>query len=66
MPSISSAYYCALMNYTTIGSGLDLPLRWRLLEGVIAMSGWLTFAWSTMVLLTLTQAYQESRARSSG
>lgn len=60
-PNHSLAYYFSLNEYTTVGSNFSLPLRWRLLEGMIATAGLLTFAWSTGVLLTLAQDFQESR-----
>jgi hypothetical protein len=59
MPNASLAYYFSLNEYTTVGSNFNLPLRWRLLEGMIATAGLLTFAWSTGVLLTLAQDFQE-------
>ena len=59
MPNASTAYYYALLEYTTLGSSLHLPLHWRLLEGLTAIAGVLTFAWSTGVLLTLAQSFQE-------
>jgi hypothetical protein len=51
-PNIFSAFYNALLNYTTLQAGY-LPQRWRLLEGMLGMTGLLTFAWSTTMLLTL-------------
>jgi hypothetical protein len=60
-PTASSAYYYALLQYTTVGSDLSLPDRWRLLGGMIAMAGLLTFAWSTAVLLTLAGRFQSER-----
>jgi hypothetical protein len=57
-PNVSAAYYFALLQYTTVGSELTLPDRWRLLGGMIAMAGLLTFAWSTTVLLTLALRVQ--------
>jgi hypothetical protein len=57
----SLCYYVALMDYTTLGCNYNLILRWRLLEGVIAVAGLLTFAWSTGVLLTLAQEFQEQQ-----
>jgi hypothetical protein len=59
MPNASTAYYYALLQYTTLGSDLHLPPNWRLLEGLTAIAGVLTFAWSTAVLLTLAQKFQE-------
>lgn len=58
-PSHSSAYYNALLNYTTLQAGY-LPRQWRLLEGMLGMSGLLTFAWSTSVLFSLAQEFQET------
>jgi len=57
----SLCYYFALMDYTTLGSPYNLRDRWRLLEGMIAMAGLLTFAWSTGVLLTIAQDFQEQQ-----
>jgi len=60
-PNITASlcYYFALMDYTTLGSNYNLKLDWRLLEGMIAIAGLLTFAWSTGVLLTLAQEFQD-------
>ena len=58
MPNASNSYYFALMQYTTVGSSLNLPLRWRLLEGMLPIAGLMTFAWSTGVLFTLAQDFQ--------
>jgi hypothetical protein len=56
----SAAFYYALANYTTLQSGY-LPQRWRLLEGLIAIAGLLTFAWSTGVLFMLAKEFQEKQ-----
>jgi len=53
-PNASSAFYHALVNYTTLGAGY-LPIRWRLLEGLLAMAGLLCFAFSTSALLAIAQ-----------
>jgi len=53
-PNPFSAFYNALVNYTTLGAGY-LPLRWRLLEGMLGMAGLLSFAFSTSALITLAQ-----------
>jgi hypothetical protein len=58
LPNLSSAYYLALLDYTTLGCEYDLPVSWRLLEGMIAISGLMTFAWSTGVLFSLAQEFQ--------
>lgn len=55
----SISYYFALNEYTTVGSKFNLPLNWRLLEGMISITGLLTFAWSTGVLFTLAKEFQE-------
>ena len=57
----SLCYYFALLEYTCLGSNYNLHLRWRLLEGMIAMAGLLTFAWSTGVLMTLAQDFQDQQ-----
>jgi hypothetical protein len=62
-PNQSLAYYFSLNEYTTVGSNFSLPLRWRLLEGMIATAGLLTFAWSTGILLTLAQDFQDQQMR---
>ena len=59
----STCYYFSLNEYTTLGSALGLPQHWRLLEGMIAAAGLLTFAWSTGVLLTLAQDFQERQMK---
>ena len=61
----SIAYYFSLNEYTTVGSNFNLPLHWRLLEGMIATAGLLTFAWSTGILMTLAQAFQDQRIQLS-
>jgi hypothetical protein len=61
----STAAYFALNEYTTVGSSFNLPQNWRLLEGMIATAGLLGFAWSTGVLLTLAQAFQEEQLQHS-
>jgi hypothetical protein len=58
-PNGSLSYYFALNEYTTVGSKYNLPLNWRLLEGMISITGLLTFAWSTGVLFTLAKEFQE-------
>ena len=59
----SISYYFSLNEYTTVGSNFNLPVHWRLLEGMIATTGLLTFAWSTGILLTLAQEFQDQRTR---
>jgi hypothetical protein len=61
-PNLSSAFYHGLLNYTTIQAGY-LPIRWRLLEGMLAMSGLLTFAWSTSILFAVAQGLTREALR---
>ena len=61
LPNVSVAYYFSLLQYTTVGSQYNLPLHWRLLEGMIAIAGLMTFAWSTGVLFALGQEFQEQQ-----
>ena len=60
-PSHSVALYHALVNYTTLDSGY-LPQRWHLLEGLLAMAGLLTLAWSTGILYTLVDDFQRTQS----
>jgi hypothetical protein len=46
-----------------VGSSLNLPKEWRLLEIMTASAGLLGFAWSTGVLMTLAQEFQEQQLR---
>ena len=55
-PNPFSAFYYALVNYTTLGAGY-LPVRWRLLEGLLGMAGLLSFAFSTSVLIGLAEEF---------
>lgn len=61
MPDASTSYFFSLMQYTAVGSGFNLPLRWRLLEGMLPIAGLMTFAWSTGVLFTLAQDFQSQQ-----
>jgi len=63
MPTMTAAYYYALLQYVTVGSELMLPVGWRLLGGMIGMAGLLTFAWSTTVLLTLAQRFEDKQLK---
>lgn len=57
-PNVFSAFYNALLNFTTLQAGY-LPLRWRLLEGMLGVSGLLTFAWSTSILSSLAHEFMQ-------
>lgn len=57
--NFSLSIYFSLNEYTTVGSKYNLPLQWRLLEGMISIAGLLSFAWSTGVLFTLAKEFQD-------
>lgn len=61
MPDPSTSYYFALMQYTTVGSNFSLPLRWRLLDGMLPIAALMSFAWSTGVLFMLAQEFQSTQ-----
>jgi hypothetical protein len=58
-PNISTAYYFALNEYTTVGSKFSLPIKLRLLEGIISLAGLLAFALSTGILFRLATSFLE-------
>jgi len=61
LPTMSTANYYALLQYTTVGGDISLPYDWRLLGGMLPMAGLLTFAWSTAVLLKLAEQFEETQ-----
>lgn len=61
MADASTSYYFALMQYSTVGSSLGLPLRWRLLDGMLPIAALMSFAWSTGVLFMLAQDFQNTQ-----
>ena len=61
LPTLSIANYYALLQYTTVGSGIALPYEWRLLGGALPMAGMLTFAWSTAVLLKIAVQFEQAQ-----
>jgi hypothetical protein len=62
-PNFSTATYFTFLEYTTVGSAYNLPLKWRLLEGMVATAGLLGFAWSTGVLYSLAQEFQDQQVQ---
>ncbi len=62
-PNKSIAFYFSLNEYTTLGSSFSLGQNWRLLEGLMAITGLLAFAWSTGVIFSLAQKFQERQVR---
>ena len=63
-PNIFSAFYSALLNYTALQAGY-LPIRWRLLEGMLGIAGLLSFAWSTGTLLAVAAKFIQEPSQSS-
>ena len=61
--TFSTAAYFVGLQYTTVGSSLNLPKAWRLLEIMLSISGLMGFAWSTGVLMTLAQDFQTQQLR---
>jgi hypothetical protein len=54
IPNLRDAYYYVLDRYTTLGEdALHLPVRWRLLGPIIAMSGLFTFGWTGSVMVSV-------------
>lgn len=48
-------------TYTTIGfEGDILPDHWKNMAFLVAFSGMLTFAWSTSVLISMTQSFRKA------
>ena len=51
-PNLSVAAFFAAETYTTLGEGaVRLPLSWRQLGPIIAVSGLFTFGWTSSVLV---------------
>jgi hypothetical protein len=61
--TFSTATYFTGLQYTTVGSSLNLPKEWRLLEIMLSVAGLMGFAWSTGVLMTLAQDFQSRQLR---
>jgi hypothetical protein len=54
MPDIDSAIYFSAVTYTTVGYGdLVLPMEWRLVGGIEALTGILMCGWSTGFFFTI-------------
>ena len=62
-PNLSVSFYFTLMEYTTVGSDVSLPSDWRLLGGMVAIGGFLAFAWSTSVFVAVAQNFQNRRIK---
>jgi hypothetical protein len=52
--------------YTALGQPFALPLLWRMVAPIIAMSGIFTFAWTASVLVNFVARYNALRAELKG
>ena len=56
LPAFEPALYFALVTFTTVGYGdIVLSPEWRLLAGVAAAYGFLSFGWSTAYMVELVR-----------
>ena len=62
----AKAAYFAANCYTALGEPFSLPLIWRMLPPIIAISGIFTFAWTASVLVDFVSRYNELRAEILG
>ncbi len=64
MPDLQSAFYFSAVTYTTTGYGdLVLPVEWRLVGGVEALTGILMCGWSTGVFFAVVNQINEASAK---
>jgi voltage-gated potassium channel Kch len=62
MPDLQSAIYFSAATYTTVGYGdLVLPVEWRLVGGVEALTGILMCGWSTGFFFAIVSRMFEAR-----
>jgi hypothetical protein len=63
MPDLSSAVYFSMVTYTTTGYGdLVLPVPWRLVGGIEALTGILMCGWSTGFFFAVVSRLHQSSA----
>jgi hypothetical protein len=56
LPDLEPALYFAMVTFTTVGYGdIVLSPEWRLLGGVAAANGFLSFGWSTAYMVELVR-----------
>lgn len=54
IPNLRDCYYFVLESYTTLGdSTVSLPVDWRLIGPIIAMSGLFTFGWTCSLMVSI-------------
>jgi hypothetical protein len=68
IPDLQSALYFSAVTYTTTGYGdVVLPMDWRLVGGVEALTGILMCGWSTgFFFAILSRIYRAQQAQASG
>lgn len=56
LPEFEPALYFSLVSFTTVGYGdVVLDPQWRLLSGLTAANGFLSFGWSTAYMVELVR-----------
>lgn len=56
LPSLEPAVYFSLTSFTTLGIGdIALSADWRLLSGLDAANGFISFGWSTAYMVELVR-----------
>jgi ion channel len=66
MPDAQSAFYFSAVTYTTTGYGdLVLPVEWRLVGGVEALTGILMCGWSTGFFMAIVTRLYEPRIKAA-
>jgi hypothetical protein len=64
MPDLQSALYFSASTYTTTGYGdLVLPIEWRLIGGVEALTGILMCGWSTGFFFAVVSQMFEAKTK---
>lgn len=67
MPDAQSAFYFSAVTYTTTGYGdLVLPVEWRLVGGVEALTGILMCGWSTGFFFAVVSGLERARDAARG
>ena len=66
MPDLQTALYFSAATYTTVGYGdVVLPVEWRLVGGVEALTGILMAGWSTGFFFAIVSQMIETRTSSA-
>lgn len=66
MPDLQSALYFSTVTYTTTGYGdLVLPVEWRLVGGIEALTGILMCGWSTGFFFAVVSGLEKAQANAT-